>query len=360
MKKWKIATLCLLLCLSFIASGTSKESKPSRDDGWLVICGQADKDADNEARLKKIDRLMKNQGRLIDTDDWEYLTPHLKVVAAGPYPEKEDALQATAKLEKNGLQCYAKHAVKKSLLKRGITLFGDRNSLWFCLAVGGDSTLSYETCKKQAQAKGTLIRPYLDQKSLGFETVQIDQASADICEPSGMELWSIRGQVVKTEKTAELIKDAKQLKKFASLLRAHVKQAKKIDFENIRVERLTQTDLDGDGKKEWLVQARQGKPENALDDHPEKVLMFLGVFTTDDENARVASVILNAVGEKSAEFRDYYLRSGYDELAGLGDIDGDGRVELLLKTGYYEGMGYEIARYRRGEIIQLGGNGCGA
>jgi len=108
------------------------------------------------------------------------------------------------------------------------------------------------------------------------------------------------------------------------------------------------------------VQARQGKPENALDDHPEKVLMFLGVFTTDDENARVASVILNAVGEKSAEFRDYYLRSGYDELAGLGDIDGDGRVELLLKTGYYEGMGYEIARYRRGEIIQLGGNGCGA
>ena len=360
MNKRKIATLCLLLSLSFIASGMSKEDKKSRDDGWLVICGQAGKDADTEARLKKIDQLTKNQGRLIDTDDWEYLTPELKVVAAGPYQEKEDALEAVAKLKKNDLQCYAKHAVKKSLLKRGFTLFGDRNSLWLCLASGDDSLLSYETCKKQAQPKENLIRPYLDSKSLGFETVQIDQANEDICEPAGFDLWSIRGTVVKTEKTADLIKDPKQLKKFAALLRAHVKKSKKIDFEKIRIELLARYDLDGDGQKEWLVQARQGKPENALDGHPETMLMFLGVFTTDDEHARVVPVILNAVGRKSAEFRDYFLRSAYDEIAGLGDIDGDGRVELLLKTGYYEGMGYEIARYRRGEMVLLGGNVCGA
>lgn len=107
-------------------------------------------------------------------------------------------------------------------------------------------------------------------------------------------------------------------------------------------------DLDGDGKAETLlsVASRRGlRPGAAVrkGDYSALVLLPAGASTVSAANL--------------GHFGLYRGESGTDlwfhEVRSVADVDGDGRLEVILSTGYQLGPGAKVVGYRGGRAVKL-------
>lgn len=136
---------------------------------------------------------------------------------------------------------------------------------------------------------------------------------------------------------------------------------------NVRLVSVTRTDLDGNGTDEVIIEAasfaeRQddllpppvGKPGDY------SVLLLRQIKGGLPVTSGLASHIAPLTEWKPGENSTMPLASLY-RLAGIADLNGDGRMELVIYDAYYEGHTFTLSEWtpEKGEQIRLSA-GCGA
>ncbi len=120
---------------------------------------------------------------------------------------------------------------------------------------------------------------------------------------------------------------------------------------------LVRVDLEGDGKEEVLF---------VLDSHPgqwpmgKKGLSYavVGVRRIAADGGVETLPLFSHQEQMTGESATDHLRG---TLEGVTDLDGDGKLEVVVTDAYYEGSGTAVWRVQAGEVpTALGGTGCGA
>jgi len=329
--------------------------KPKPKNGWLLICGTYE---DSEAGWKLRKTVEKAKGgpvRIEATDGWKNLTPGLEIIAAGLYPTQEDATHEKERLQKAGVKCYAKKTGPREIGTGDLIFVGDNFNMWFCFQRGG-SRLAYGTCVAQFRRGRKLLRPHAwgEKGGVGFQEVAVlggkpagDQGPcADMVEYTGRA-----SAAVKAAPAAE-----KNTKALLAKTRRHVEAESKLTFPNLRLVRTVRADVTGDGKADTIVDLRAGYRDGsaAIDGN---VLAFVGVIPAGEKT--MITVFRHSVPAKVAK-DDFFAASIFGRLTGVADVNGDGRLDLLLHTGYYEGNGLAAYTVDKGKARQLAENSCGA
>ncbi len=114
-----------------------------------------------------------------------------------------------------------------------------------------------------------------------------------------------------------------------------------------RITRAVSVDLDGDGTREVILEARNR--DNLLDEG-------MGHKSGDYSLILLRSLRGGRVVETPLFF-DHPSKSEsmnmMDKLQGIGDLDGDGVMEIVASSAYYEGASATLFRYRRGRLTKL-------
>ncbi|GGN32849.1 hypothetical protein [Deinococcus daejeonensis] len=118
----------------------------------------------------------------------------------------------------------------------------------------------------------------------------------------------------------------------------------------VTLTRVIRADLDGNGTQEVIIEARRF--QNGRDDYPPPVgqpgdysLLLLRAVV----NGKVMTTVL---GEHIAPLKPWDPGSSdpmpmatLHRLAGVADLNGDGRMELVLYGAYYEGSGFSVQQW---------------
>lgn len=119
----------------------------------------------------------------------------------------------------------------------------------------------------------------------------------------------------------------------------------KINTSQIQVFKAYQTDLDGDGKTETIVEAASRK----------------GLGTVSSRHSRTDfSAVLLRVGNKTLTVQSAKGGLNACALKAIADLDGDGKMEIVSTSAYYEGFTARVHRCSGGKLKMLVENGSGA
>lgn len=121
----------------------------------------------------------------------------------------------------------------------------------------------------------------------------------------------------------------------ADLLRAH-----KLTIARPRITQRLRVDLNGDGRDEVLLcahsRAEMGREARALKgDYAVAALRFVSP-------GGIVRTVPLAIETYDRDRLEGAFAAGHFEILGCADVDGDGRQEIIVRTGYYEGEGVEI------------------
>ncbi len=134
-------------------------------------------------------------------------------------------------------------------------------------------------------------------------------------------------------------------------------RARGIQKPQVKITRLVRVDLEGDGQDEVILSAtRHGfydnngiSPDSAAGDY--SILLVrkivagkLQTFALEDE-----------VYPKSKEFNAPNIKTYRDVL----DLNGDGRLEIVFSSDYYEGRYSGVYDWQRTKFVEVIGTGCG-
>lgn len=135
--------------------------------------------------------------------------------------------------------------------------------------------------------------------------------------------------------------------------RARIAEATQAKDTPIRV--LARVDLDGNGSEEVLFEVNQD-----IDWHvkgPANIVSLVGIRALI--NGDVKTLLLHDEQTSvPANEQIHYWQKG--TLEGVTDIDGDGRLEIVLGTSYYEGAAFSVYSFDGTQFTRLGAYGCGA
>lgn len=120
------------------------------------------------------------------------------------------------------------------------------------------------------------------------------------------------------------------------------------------VEQLVISDLDGDGDDEALVAYEYIQP-SAGPGAPGDLAALLLV----DVVTRGASTVEQAFVAADLAAEEFPLITRYRVLD-VADLNGDGRMEVVVHVWYYEGASVVVYRYDGAELVEVLANGCGA
>lgn len=128
-----------------------------------------------------------------------------------------------------------------------------------------------------------------------------------------------------------------------------------VKVKQVHIDRVWRVDLDGDGRKEDLVESTSpdylDQAETPQDDGYSLILMLEGAKKKRSTVviAKNLAAQLKAPPKKKSEFwgKQHY------RLSHVLDLDGDGRLEVLLSWNYYEGGGMEVFTVRRGRPVRV-------
>jgi len=126
--------------------------------------------------------------------------------------------------------------------------------------------------------------------------------------------------------------------------------AKGVAAAKVQIVTAWEVDLDGDGRKEQVVEARSPEYEKAVavDGPPVPVGGFSGVFLIQGSggnaktNMVAGAIHPNGLAEGGAPEQF--------ELSHVADLNGDGAMEILVAWHYYEGGGVVAAQFKGGKL----------
>jgi hypothetical protein len=140
---------------------------------------------------------------------------------------------------------------------------------------------------------------------------------------------------------------------------AEILRSKGIDNPKVNLTQVLQVDLDGDGVEEVLVSAtnyERFKPEGGLKPDARAGDYSL-VFLRQVVQGKVVTRIIT--GEYYPKAKKFNAPAEH-RIIGVLDLNGDGRLEVVLSGRYYEGEWVDAYRIDGGKIIKLFSMGCGA
>lgn len=125
----------------------------------------------------------------------------------------------------------------------------------------------------------------------------------------------------------------------------------------VKIEQILRIDLDGDGEEEVLISAtnyfsKDGRVPNASS---------AGSYSCVIERRVVKGEVRTRLieGEFYPKAKTFNAPSRY-QVAAVLDVDGDGAMEVIVASNYYEGGATTIYRCGAGKIIELLSVACGA
>ena len=134
----------------------------------------------------------------------------------------------------------------------------------------------------------------------------------------------------------------------ADLLRANG-----IPKPDVRLTRAVRVDLEGDGSEETVIAATRYANADALESLYGTAVAgdYSVVAISRTVNGRVEAIL--AAGDIYPKPRDYSAPARYD-LRGMLDLNGDGRMEIVVDSQWYEGGGidvYDVAGSKIGHVF---------
>ncbi len=123
----------------------------------------------------------------------------------------------------------------------------------------------------------------------------------------------------------------------------------------VKLTQLLRVDLDGDGTDEVLTAATHYLPSevpSAPRAGDYSLVALRSVIGTKVQTQLVSGEVY-AKADLNAAPNTY-------EIAGLLDLNGDGTLEVLIRSSYYEGGGMEVWQMQKGKLVQVLSIECGA
>ncbi|MHA1569864.1 MAG: hypothetical protein ACTSXZ_10365, partial [Alphaproteobacteria bacterium] len=118
------------------------------ESGWMVICGVVGSAEKGESLRRKLAGVVGNRAEIVDTNDYEGLTPNLVIASAGVYPQQNEATGVVEQLAADGVKCYHKQASYAGAIdSANLTFFGNSWLMWFCADAAGE-ILPYPRCRR--------------------------------------------------------------------------------------------------------------------------------------------------------------------------------------------------------------------
>ena len=125
----------------------------------------------------------------------------------------------------------------------------------------------------------------------------------------------------------------------------------------VKITQLLRVDLEGDGEEEVLLSATHYPGEEGESPHYPEAGNYSFVLLRRVVDGKVQTKMIE--GEfyrKASETQTPYRH----EVSSLLDLDGDGRLEILIYSGYYEGASVAVWRLKSGKLHKVLEIGCGA
>jgi hypothetical protein len=127
-----------------------------------------------------------------------------------------------------------------------------------------------------------------------------------------------------------------------------------VDATQGDIEQLVVADLDGDGTDEALASFEFVQPSIGPGTPGD-----LAALLIIDVDTRVADTVLLTAVDQAADSDTFPLIERYRVLD-VADLNGDGRMEVLVHAWYYEGAAVIVYTYDDGELTEVLSAGCGA
>lgn len=122
----------------------------------------------------------------------------------------------------------------------------------------------------------------------------------------------------------------------------------------VKITQLLRVDLDGDGKEEVLITATHYTKIEELMAAKAGDYSIITLRRLDGDKVKT-SIVNGEVYPKS----DEAAAPNTHEVAAVLDLDGDGTLEVLVRTTYYEGGGMEVYKLRNGTLERVLEIECG-
>ena len=125
----------------------------------------------------------------------------------------------------------------------------------------------------------------------------------------------------------------------------------------VKITQLLQIDLDGDGENEALLSATNYPGEEGESPDHAVAGNYSFVLLRHVVDGKVQTKLVD--GEFYAKASESQTPYRY-EVSGLLDLDGDGRLEIIVYSAYYEGATVTVWRFGAGKLHKVLEVGCGA
>ena len=123
----------------------------------------------------------------------------------------------------------------------------------------------------------------------------------------------------------------------------------------VHISQIIAVDLDGDGQEEFVISATHYKGGNNIpDESTANTYSFVMIERIVDGKANAQLVD----GEFYPQAKPDAAPNRF-EIVALLDLNGDGKIDLVLRSAYYEGDEISVHEYRPGEAKKVLSVGCG-
>lgn len=229
----------------------------------------------------------------------------------------------------------------------------------------GGKWLTSEAAGKRLSAPATTYQVYTLAGETGEVTGAKASPEADVCP----DVWM---QKLSNQTEAEVRRHAigvhapwnpmPRKGRAASLTQEVYVQAMKVvlnergvEHPKVKLTQLLRVDLDGDGTDEVLTAATHYLPSE-MPSSP-RAGDYSVVTLRSLIGGKVETQLVN--GEVYAKADQSAAPNTY-EIAGLLDLDGDGTLEVMIRSSYYEGGGMTVWQMNKGRLVQVLSIECGA
>ena len=126
-----------------------------------------------------------------------------------------------------------------------------------------------------------------------------------------------------------------------------------LDVANPAIKQLFRIDLEGDGVNEVLVVAEEVTPG---------FLMEVGDYSLVFMRRVIEGAVVTAILDETVVLGEEHQYSGAHSVGTVADLNGDGKMEIVTNSAFFEGFGVSVWEYvddDQGPVVRLQ-NGCGA